>query len=136
MNAAPAPTMEPTTSPSAARARSVMINQAAVLGAGTMGSRIAAHLANAGIPVGGSPAKAAAVKKAAQDFEAMFMSSMLESMTAGAKTDKMFGGGEGEQMFRSMLNQEYGKAIAATGTLGIASSIEHEMLRMQEQHQK
>jgi 3-hydroxyacyl-CoA dehydrogenase len=51
MNAAPAPTMEPTTSPSAARARSVMINQAAVLGAGTMGSRIAAHLANAGIPV-------------------------------------------------------------------------------------
>jgi 3-hydroxyacyl-CoA dehydrogenase len=29
----------------------VMINQAAVLGAGTMGVRIAAHLANAGIPV-------------------------------------------------------------------------------------
>ena len=28
-----------------------MINQAAVLGAGTMGVRIAAHLANAGLPV-------------------------------------------------------------------------------------
>jgi peptidoglycan hydrolase FlgJ len=89
-----------------------------------------------GIPLGGSPAKAAAVKKAAQDFEAMFMSSMLESMTAGMKPDKVFGAGQGEQMFRSMLNQEYGKAMAATGTLGIADSIEREMLRMQEQGQK
>jgi 3-hydroxyacyl-CoA dehydrogenase len=51
MNAAPAPTMEPAPSLSAERARSVMINRAAVLGAGTMGARIAAHLANAGIPV-------------------------------------------------------------------------------------
>jgi|HubBroStandDraft_1064217.scaffolds.fasta_scaffold00043_76 flagellar protein FlgJ len=99
-------------------------------------ARAVAQAANTGIPLGGTPAKAAAVKKSAQDFEAMFMSSMLESMTAGVKTDKMFGGGDGEQMFRSMLNQEYGKAIAATGTLGIASSIEREMLRMQEQSQK
>ena len=89
-----------------------------------------------GIPLGGTPAKAAAVKKAAKDFEAMFMSSMLESMTAGVKPDKMFGGGQGEQMYRSMLNQEYGKAIASTGTLGIADAIEREMLKMQEQSRK
>jgi Rod binding domain-containing protein len=90
----------------------------------------------AGIPLGGSPAKTAAIKKAAQDFEAMFMSSMLESMTAGIKTDKTFGGGQGETMYRSLLNQEYGKAIASTGTLGLAASIEREMLRVQEQGQK
>src|ERR1051326_2103334 len=30
---------------------SILIRKAAVLGAGTMGSRIAAHLANAGLPV-------------------------------------------------------------------------------------
>ena len=89
-----------------------------------------------GIPMGGTPAKAAAVKKAAKDFEAMFMSSMLESMTAGVKPDKMFGGGQGEQMYRSMLNQEYGKAIASTGSIGIADAIEREMLKMQEQSRK
>ena len=54
MSSAPASPME-RASPSAgrppARTRSVMINRAAVLGAGTMGVRIAAHLANAGIPV-------------------------------------------------------------------------------------
>src|SRR5271169_1419466 len=38
-------------SPSQTRTRSILIRKAAVLGAGTMGSRIAAHLANAGLPV-------------------------------------------------------------------------------------
>jgi 3-hydroxyacyl-CoA dehydrogenase len=42
----PAPTLTPTPS-----AEPLMVRRAAVLGAGTMGSRIAAHLANAGIPV-------------------------------------------------------------------------------------
>src|ERR1035441_4016304 len=37
--------------PSADRAPATVIRKAAVLGAGTMGSRIAAHLANAGLPV-------------------------------------------------------------------------------------
>jgi 3-hydroxyacyl-CoA dehydrogenase len=38
-------------SKSAERAEPLLIRTAAVLGAGTMGSRIAAHLANCGIPV-------------------------------------------------------------------------------------
>ncbi len=50
-----APPMERASLPSAQRSlaspRPAMINQAAVLGAGTMGVRIAAHLANAGLPV-------------------------------------------------------------------------------------
>src|SRR5690242_19460539 len=40
-----------TGSPSQEKARPTLIRKAAVLGAGTMGSRIAAHLANAGLPV-------------------------------------------------------------------------------------
>jgi 3-hydroxyacyl-CoA dehydrogenase len=43
-----------TTAPAAAKeiaAKPLLVRRAAVLGAGTMGSRIAAHLANAGIPV-------------------------------------------------------------------------------------
>ncbi len=85
-----------------------------------------------GIPLKASPAKLAAIKKTASDFEAFFMSSMLESMTAGIKSDKIFGGGKAEDMYRSMLNQEYGKAIAARGTLGLGAAIQSEMIRMQE----
>ena len=77
-------------------------------------------------------AKAAATKHAAQDFESFFITSMLESMSAGLKPDKLFGGGAGESMYRSLMNQEYGKAIAAHGSLGLTDSIEREMLRMQE----
>ncbi|HEY7392409.1 MAG TPA: 3-hydroxyacyl-CoA dehydrogenase NAD-binding domain-containing protein [Bryobacteraceae bacterium] len=40
-----------TDAPTAAKTSSVLIRKAGVLGAGTMGSRIAAHFANAGLPV-------------------------------------------------------------------------------------
>ncbi|HVJ51110.1 MAG TPA: rod-binding protein [Aliidongia sp.] len=89
-----------------------------------------------GISMGMTQAKRAAIKHAATDFEAMFMSSMLESMSAGMKPDKMFGGGQAEQMYRSLMNQEYGKAIASKDTLGIAKEVESEMIQIQERSQK
>ena len=76
--------------------------------------------------------KKALARKSAQDFEAFFVTSMLESMSAGLKTDKLFGGGPGEQMYRSMLNQEYGKAIAQRGSFGISDMVQREILRLQE----
>ena len=49
---APSPTLSPgQTFAQSAKAQPYLVRRAAVLGAGTMGSRIAAHLANAGIPV-------------------------------------------------------------------------------------
>lgn len=73
------------------------------------------------------------VKKAAQDFEAFFVGQMMESMTEGLETNAYFGGGHGEEMWRSMLNQEYGKEVAKSGRLGIASSVMTSMLRAQEE---
>ena len=81
-----------------------------------------------------SPARMAQIDKTAKDYEAGFVGAMLESMFAGIKTNKMFGGGSAEDMYRSLMTQEYGKAIAARGTLGIADTIKREMLRMQEAH--
>ncbi len=75
MSSAPASPMErasvSSAQPTPPRPRPGMIQHAAVLGAGTMGVRIAAHLANAGIPVvlldlAGDPAKGpAAIAEAA-----------------------------------------------------------------------
>lgn len=81
-----------------------------------------------------SGAQMATIDKTATDYEAGFVSAMLESMFAGIKTDKMFGGGSAEGMYRSLLNQEYGKAVAARGSLGIADAIKREMLHLQEAH--
>ena len=54
-------------------------------------------------------------------------------MFAGTKTDGMFGGGNGEKVFRSMLSQEYGRVMSEQGGVGIADMLKTEILRMQEE---
>ena len=80
-------------------------------------------------------AKAANMKQvhdAAQKFESFFVGQMMEYMSAGLKADKTFGGGQAEETWRSMLNQEYGKEISKSGKLGISDMISKEMIKMQE----
>ena len=72
------------------------------------------------------------IDKAAQDFEAMFATQLLQPMFSTVHVDETFGGGHGEEVMRSFLLQEYGKIIAKTGRLGIASQVKTEMLRAQE----
>ena len=72
------------------------------------------------------------VKQAAQQFEAFFVGQMMEYMSEGIKADQTFGGGQAEDTWRSMLNQEYGKEIAKTGQLGIADKVMKSMIAAQE----
>ncbi len=72
------------------------------------------------------------VRQAAQEFESVFMNTMLSQMFAGLETDGPFGGGQGEEMFRSLLIEEYGSNIAAAGGIGIADDIARELLSLQE----
>lgn len=77
-------------------------------------------------------ASEAAMRKAATDFEAMFLSEMMRPMFAGLKTDGPFGGGHGEEVFRSFMLEHYGKAIARSGGVGLSDSIYRTMVKMQE----
>ena len=77
-------------------------------------------------------ATTAATKKVAQQFEGVLISQMLNDMFEGMKTDGMFGGGEGEEMFRSLMIDEYGKQIATQGGLGLADHVTRELLKRQE----
>ena len=74
----------------------------------------------------------ASVDQAAQEFEAMFATQLLQPMFATVKVGETFGGGHGEEVMRSFMVQEYGKVIAKTGMLGIAAQVKTEMLRAQE----
>lgn len=78
---------------------------------------------------------AAAAKRTAEDFEAFFLAQMFEHMFAGIEPDAMFGGGEGEQVYRSMMFQEYGKAVAKQGGIGISDLVQKEILKLQEVQQ-
>lgn len=73
------------------------------------------------------------VREAAQDFEAFFIGQMMEQMMSGMESDPMFGGGQGEEVWRSMLTQEYGKEVAKTGRLGVTDHVMSAMLRAQEE---
>jgi len=73
-----------------------------------------------------------AARQAAQDLEAVFLTSLVESMFAGVKTDGPFGGGNGESVYRSMLNEQYATAISKSGGVGIADNVYREILKMQE----
>lgn len=82
---------------------------------------ITASAPTASVP-GLSATQTMQIKTAAKDFEAVFISQMMSHMFEGITTDPMFGGGPGEDMFRGMLVQEYGKQIANGPGLGVGVS--------------
>jgi len=75
---------------------------------------------------------AATATKTAKEFESVFISQFLGSMFSGISTDGPFGGGQGEEMFRSMMVDEYGKAIEQRGGFGLAASVTKELLKHQQ----
>jgi Rod binding domain-containing protein len=76
-------------------------------------------------------AKRGQIKDTAQKFETSFLSSMLQEMFAGLKADGPFGGGQGEEMFRSFLTEAMAKQITKAGGVGVADSVQREMLKLQ-----
>lgn len=73
------------------------------------------------------------IKATAKEFEAVFISEMFSHMFAGLPVDPKFGGGRGEEMFRSLLVNEYGKKMAQGPGIGIADQLQKTMIQMQEQ---
>ena len=67
----------------------------------------------------------------AQQFERMFIAEMLQPMFSGIETDGPFGGGQGEDVFRPMLLDQYADAVARGGGVGIGDAVLKEILRLQ-----
>ncbi len=88
------------------------------------GSRVA--------PQFGQKMSAEKAHQTAEDFEAFFLSQMLQPMFSGIEAEEPFGGGASEEVWRSMLVDEYGKSLARSGGIGIADQVMREILRAQE----
>jgi len=71
-------------------------------------------------------------EKAAKDFESVFINEFLGAMFSGIKTDGPFGGGPGEEIFRSLMLDQYSRSLAAQGGFGLADAVKRQMLQMQE----
>jgi Rod binding domain-containing protein len=70
-------------------------------------------------------------KDAAQRFESQFLSQMLGQMFQGIETDGPFGGGFGEEMFRSVMTDAMGREMTKAGGIGVSDMIQREILKLQ-----
>jgi Rod binding domain-containing protein len=72
------------------------------------------------------------IRKAAEDFEAVFITEMMRPMFEAQAVDPYTGGGQEEAYYKSMMVDEYGKSMSHRGGIGIADHIEKELLKLQE----
>lgn len=80
----------------------------------------------------GMEAARAKARETAEQFESFFLAQVMQSMFHGLKTDGPFGGGHGEQVFRSILIDEFGKTMSTGGGIGIADAVYRELIKLQE----
>lgn len=77
-------------------------------------------------------AREISARHAADEFEAIFISQMLKNMSVGIETDGPFGGGQSEEIYRDLMNEELGKTMTSKGGVGLSDAIYREMLKTQE----
>jgi peptidoglycan hydrolase FlgJ len=75
---------------------------------------------------------AAQTEKVAKDFEAFFISSMMESMFGDSVGESMFGESETAEVYKTLMMEQYGKTITNAGGIGIADYVKQELLKQQE----
>jgi Rod binding domain-containing protein len=92
----------------------------------------AASAALAGISKDPKAAIAAKAHAAAQDFEAVFLNTMVSQMFTAIGNEGPLGSGEGASVWRSFLADEYSKSFAKAGGVGIASHVYDSLLAQQE----
>lgn len=83
-------------------------------------------------PVATRTSDAARARQVAEDFEAFYLAQVLQPMFSGLDPAPPFGGGHAEQIWQSQQIDEYGKAIARQGGVGLADTIMRHILQVQE----
>ncbi len=85
--------------------------------------------AAAAAPARTDPRQAAAT--AAQEFEAVYLNTIMAQMFQGLEGEGPMGGGDLEA-WRSFLTDAYSREISAAGGVGIAEGVYRELLSLQE----
>lgn len=79
-----------------------------------------------------SPQQILQVRQQAEELEGVFLNLLTKQMFSGLGADENFGGGFGEETWRSMQAEELANAMARSGGVGIADQLMGEMLAAQE----
>lgn len=79
---------------------------------------------------GDDAARREAIRATAVEFEAVFLTQMLQHAGVG-ETPSAMGGGAGEDGFKGLLLAEQGRMMAEVGGIGLADDIYRAMLRIE-----
>ncbi|NVO15109.1 MAG: flagellar assembly peptidoglycan hydrolase FlgJ [Rhodoplanes sp.] len=88
-----------------------------------------------GTPIGSHASTKTAAEKAraqAQDFEAMFLNTMMQSMFTGIGSEGPMGNSPSTGVWRSFMIDEYAKSFAKAGGVGLANQVYGTLLGQQE----
>ena len=77
----------------------------------------------------GQQDNAARLRKAAKDFEAVFLYQVLKQMRNTIHKEEMFHGGTGEDLFSDMMDEEIARTMASRGSSGIGEAIYQQLCR-------
>ena len=78
----------------------------------------------------------ARARAAAEDFEAVFLNSMFSQMMTKIDGEGPFGGSQATSVWRSFLTNEYSKAFAKAGGVGLATHVYSALIVQQEARAK
>ncbi len=74
----------------------------------------------------------APAREKAVELEGVFLNTLVKQMMSGLDSDNGFGGGQGEQTWRSLQSEFLADSIAQSGGIGLADDILASLLRQQE----
>lgn len=92
---------------------------------------MSAVIGAASAPATPAPTKIEAARKTAEKFEAVFLGQMTQLMMESVEVGDQFSGGHGEAMFRGVLAEKLGTAMAAKGGIGLAPAVMAQIIKMQ-----
>jgi Rod binding domain-containing protein len=79
-----------------------------------------------------TPRQGADAAATATAFEAVFLGQMAQAMLGSVESDSGFSGGHGEEIFRGILAEQLGTAMAARGGIGLAPAVMDQIIKLQE----
>ncbi len=88
-------------------------------------------IASATVHTASSPAPSRKASETAEKFEAVFLGQMTQLMMENVNVGDQFSGGHGEEMFRGVLAEKLGTAMAHKGGIGLAPAVMAQIIKMQ-----
>jgi flagellar protein FlgJ len=79
-----------------------------------------------------TPRQLQTIRGQAEELEGVFLNMLTKEMFASIKGDENFGGGFGEETWRSMQAEQLANTMAQSGGIGLADELMGQMIALQE----